>query len=159
MKTQIIVSKENIDSNKFITPYGNRGNNKPNSGGFWTSSITENNKSAWIEFTEAEGFYEDTSELMKFKAEVSKDARVLLIDSEEDYEKALETYGMPVDRMKNPLAMGVSHILDFEKLMKDYDALSLTQRGMYRNRDAFYGWDCESTIWFNMGCFESIQQM
>lgn len=159
MKTQVIVSKENIDFNKFIFPYGNKGNNKPINGGFWTSSMTDNNKSGWLEFTEREDFYDDMSKLKIFQAEVSDKARVLMIDTKEDYEEALKSYGMPVDNKRHPIAsVDNAQILDYEKLMLDYDALSLTANGLRNNYLTFYGWDCESTVWFNIDYFESIEQ-
>ncbi len=163
MKTQIVVINKNeeINPSKFIKPEGNRGNNKPNKGGFWTSSITDDNKSGWINFAESNEFYNDWSELKILKVEIKNDARILFINSQEDYDKALEKYGRPADRLSNPLAFfeGNTQILDFDKLTEDYDALSLTEDGLWTNYNTFYGWDCESTVWFNIECFESIVEM
>lgn len=157
MRTQVVIAREKIDFNKFVIPYGNRGNNKPSGGGFWTSSLKENGKSGWLEFTEAEGFYEGISGLTMYHVEISSNARILVIDTQEDYEKALEDYGMPAHNRKHPLAPASStQVLDYEKLMMDYDAISLTEKGMYNNRSTFLMWDCESTVWINLNCFSNI---
>ena len=144
MKTQVVVIKEDIDPNKVIVPYGNQGNNKPRNGGFWTSSITDNNKSGWLEFAEKEGFYDDMSNLDVLQVEVSNEAKVLIINTKEDYEQALNKYGME-DSFGHS-----SNLLDFEKLMLDYDGLSLTEKGLHNAKYSFFGWDCESTVWFNI---------
>lgn len=148
MKTQLVVTDETIDLNKFVTPFGNTGQNKPENGGFWTSTLIGDNQSDWLNFATSEGIYEDTSGLDFHSVEVSKDARVLVIDTKEDYVKALETYGMEAQYPLSILNNG--EILDYEKLLMDYDALSLTRNGLSSNYREFYGWDCESTVWFNM---------
>lgn len=160
MKNQVAVMKHDFDKDKFIAPYGNRGNNKPDNGGFWTSTQTEDGDSDWINFARREGFYEGNHGLRKMNVTIADDSKMLIIDSREDYEQALETYGMKVDPIKKPLASigRADKILDFEKLTKDYDALTLTKNGMRENNDYFYGWDCESTVWLNVDKFESVTE-
>ena len=159
MKTQLAIRKNNIDVAKFVKPFGARSNNKPSGGGFWTSSQKENGKSDWIEFTEAEEFYEDTEKLKVFSIEISDDARVLIIDSKEDYEQAIEKYGVIRDENDYIPSLMSNTLLNYDELMSDYDALSVTDKGRIDNDLAFYGWDCESTVWFNMDHFENIKEI
>ena len=74
---------------------------------------------------------------------------MLTINSVEDYESALEAYGKNVGADERPFAIGSSRVLDYSKIMEDFDCLRLTEDGLYANRMSFYTWDCESTIWFN----------
>lgn len=160
MKTQVVVSREAIGVDKFTSPYGNLGNNKPVSGGLWTSSLTDSGKSSWLEFAESEDFYSDDDSLKVYSVEFSNEARLLTIDSEDDYKQALKKYGVATDNVKHPLAIisKAPHILDFEKIKKDYDALSLTQKGLHNNYFSFYGWDCESTVWLNINHIDEITE-
>lgn len=164
MKTQLAVLSQ-FNKDLFITPYDNFGNNKPTGGGFWTSTLTEDGKSDWVDFAEKEEFYSPSkqSQLNFFEIEVKENVRVLTIDSKEDYEKALNEYGLDISNNSRLLMTssnsmtGRTVILDYEKMKEDFDALSVTRQGRRENFYEFFGWDCESTVWFNMDCFESVK--
>jgi len=161
MNTQLIVSKsDNINNNIFSKVKGNLGNNKPKLGGFWTSTKTEEGNSGWLEFAMNNDFYEDTSSLFIHEAKVSPNAKVLIINSKEDYELALKTFGKQANSIENPLCSPLTKnnmILDLEKISQVYHGLSLTKNGMIENYQEFYGWDCESTVWFTLDCLENFK--
>lgn len=152
MKTQVAVCKEMIDLDRFVTPRGIRPDNKPETGGFWTSTLTANGKSGWLEFAEKEGIYSESKkqDLQVYHIDVANSARVLLINTIEDFEQAVKDYGFM--QQEQNLFQGVYYEprLNYDKLMKDYDALSVTSNALHENFLELYGWDCESTIWFNM---------
>ena len=159
--TQVLLLKEEINANSFVKPEGNRGNNKPKHGGLWSSSLDDDNKSAWINFAHYQEFYSNIEEMKMFHVTVSKDARILYIYNTEHYQAILEEYGTPVIKDIHPLASISSfrHVLDYDKIAEDYDAVSLTEMGLNENWNEFYGWDCESTLWLNLNCFEKIEEV
>jgi hypothetical protein len=77
-------------------------------------------------------------------------ARIVEIDSIDDYLAVIERYGTvypPSGRLT----------IDFERLANDFDGLHLTESGVcevashywpYFNIENLYGWDVESTLWF-----------
>lgn len=153
MKTQVILAKEEIEFDKFIKPKGTRKScNKPKSGGLWTSSLTEDGKSGWIHFVESEDFYEDMSKLKMYHVEVSNNARVLRIESKRDFQAALDKYGVNSLSKEEQFIFGFHSrkILDYTKLSKDFDALSVSKKGIAENYMELFSWDCESTVWFNL---------
>jgi hypothetical protein len=125
-------------------------NNKPE-GGLWTSSLV-NGSCSWRHYVE--GIFKQTVSA-GFLLNVDPKARLLLIDTTEDFVTALSEY----DWMENPVReLGLS--LDFERIARSYDGIHLTARGASVNRFAdmhcralpfgthLYSWDCESTVWF-----------
>lgn len=152
MKTQLMIMKGSFDKSLFVIPDKNRGDNKPISGGIWTSTLIGKDSSDWDKFTSSEEFYEEP--IMKYIVEPKAGVRVLTINSLEDYQNALEIYGMNVDINEYPMAFSSNRVLDYSKIIADFDCLRLTEDGLYANRMSFYTWDCESTIWFNTDGFD-----
>ena len=78
-------------------------------------------------------------------------------DNREDYEKILEKYEEPKENHKDrSLIPDSARLLDFNSLSKDYDGVRLTQKGIQENKESFEFWDVESTLWFNLDNFNSI---
>lgn len=148
---------------KGFEPVRNRSNSiilKPE-GGLWTSTYTPLGEfdSAWMRF------YYGRDKLRTGQVfRVSPKARLVTIHSLEDLRLVHEAYGIarppkPPEEMAN--VWGVFHParLDFEELAKDYDGMHLTEAGERETRDRFAdytlaGWDCESTLWFNLECLK-----
>jgi hypothetical protein len=144
------------------------------SGGVWLSTLDERGLSSWDELMgEAAG---DTKQYnMSFKP----DARIVVIDSLEDYRKLLDIYPYQAEfneqakTFANAMGPMISNgffainaageskrTIDFEKLSKKYDAVFLTQRGLYAcgrgnlqqdmgNDMSLYMWDIESAFVLN----------
>ena len=124
-----------IRSHSWIKPYG----------GLWTSTLMKNSEfnSSWEETAHKQGMF-DLSDLDVYSIEFDPSSKVYVIDDLQD--------------LKNLLAMGHKSscfgfsYLDFEKLMRDYDAIHLTDEGQWETRltqPNLYGWDCECTLWLN----------
>lgn len=84
---------------------------------------------------------------------VEPDARIVEIRTKEDYMAVLFRYQQQL-RWK--------YTIDYVELSKRYDGLHLTEQGLYnlgqpgwdityrgKHFVSFYGWDAESTVWFN----------
>lgn len=155
------ISKEDILFNYETNPV----NNKP-SKAFWTSSYDEQLGSDWVQWCISENFdrtnirnlkgvepemdewgyemrsYGDKREITGSLVKPHSDAKVYVINSENDLNRLLDDYG------KNSGYYG--KMVDYEKLSKEYDALHLTHEG--REECCYSGspmhfWDVESTVW------------
>ena len=131
MKTQLSTIK--FSKEKFIQPGIMLDHiiNKP-CGGFWTSSQKENGKSDWIEFCERE--YESGLTGSVYEYQVDQKSRILF--SSDDVSRFVINH----PRLPN------YKILDWDKIAQEYDGFSYDFGGNY---DLFYGWDVESSVWFN----------
>lgn len=164
MKTQLFTFKGQFDKELFEAPSGNFENHKPRTGGLWTSTLIGYKKSDWTNFADSEEFYYpyEKAQLNYFAIDISECARVLTIDSVESYQAALEKYGEQVHyecSISSDIFKKTNIRLSYEKMMIDYDAINLTRKGIRDNYYEFHGWDCESTVWFNLNCFKSIKKL
>lgn len=161
----MVVLKGKIDPDKFVTPEGNMGNNKPNNGGIWTSTVDDSGESGWTKWTRKSMFYRrqkgrvtwDTAEI-----KISPEANILTIDNSEDYQKIIEKYKESNDKYGSEVrflvtSSGPDDLLDFDRLKEDYDGIRVTDKGMKENEEAFRHWSCESTLWFNLDHFEDVE--
>lgn len=136
------------DPNRFHSVRGTRAMVKPEMGGFWTSSYNPAYGSDWCRWCTGEDFRRDEyAAIDKFTIlEVEDEFRLYVVDSEEDLKELFNKYG-------GFIAPGIDiHILNFEALAEDFDALHLTFKGQMATRwstfISMYGWDCESTLFF-----------
>lgn len=121
------------------TPTGN----KPY-GGIWTSTLRDDGSSAWIDWCRKEewGISDD---MAVWKLAPNPDATILVIDTYDDFRELLDAFGWEI--------MG-KRAVDYERIAADteYDAMRLTsngQRDTRFERPGLYGWDVESTVWFD----------
>ena len=142
MKKNLFIHWDNIAylERFFKKPFNGRFHlNKP-AGGLWASPIGSNH--SWRKY--AESFRGEEHFKKSFTFSLKDSARVLIIDSREDIKK------IPI--IKHDLD-DLSLKFDFQKLVKKYDAIFLTEKGERRTRHhhpmSFYGWDCESILVFN----------
>ena len=110
----------------------------------WTSTASGGNTgytSAWVEWAKSEmpqwvghsGFLYD----------VSPNARILTINSDQDAMRVAKKYGMNTTDI-----MDLFMYMPWKKIAKDYDAIHHVPSN--RGADLFmHGWDVESTAWFN----------
>lgn len=125
-------------------------------GGFWTSTFNDEYLSDWVRWGLGEEFYsvDELSKSTLFILYPKKDIRIYTIDSVADAKKLFDMYERESD---DPY----QRKLDFEKLAIDFDGINLTEEGQEVTRhsepNSFYGWDCESTVWFRW-CFKRIEQ-
>jgi len=110
----------------------------------WTSTASSSNNgytSAWVEWAKSEmpqwighsGFLYD----------VSPNARILTINSDQDAMRVAKKYGMNTTDI-----MDLFMYMPWKKIAKDYDAIHHVPSN--RGADLFmHGWDVESTAWFN----------
>ena len=113
--------------------------NKPD-GAFWTS--THNTRgSDWVDF--AKYGFNWGSDLVDALLLRSKGGKILHIKNDRDYEKAYQQF---------PNYDSYKEWLDWESISKEYDAVHISDDALYN--DNLYGWDVESTAWFNMQSLE-----
>lgn len=120
--------------------------NKP-VGGVWTSSMNDVGLSGWIEWCYREAFRTTGGQQPMWALEPKADAVLLVVETMEDTEALAAVYGYTnkYDEVQ----------FDFERMAEDYDGLTL--RTPYGVGEPFYGWDCESTIFFRWA-FEQVVQ-
>ena len=117
-------------------------------GGLWTSSVKDGEPCAWLQWCRAEHFGL-SDETRCWWLDPDPEARVLVIDSETDTTRILDAYERTDD------VGGVGRMFaafDYEAMADDYDGLRLTSTGQRETRfskPGMYGYDCESTIWFD----------
>jgi hypothetical protein len=123
--------------------------NKPR-GGIWTSNFKEDIGSAWLEWCRSESFRRPPFKC--WKLEPTNGNTIVVVD---DMVDALKLVGLT-----GPNPCFIRPTPDWEKLMElGVDAVHLTSEGQKNTRfvdpskPEFYGWDCESTVWFNW-CFK-----
>lgn len=133
---------------KFYPVKGNRGCNKPLSGGFWTSTLlpATENYSAWANWCIQEEFcLEKLNHAIIF--DLSPKAKIYTINTYKDLEELIERY---------PFTLPFYNGIDFEAVSRDYDAIHLTDEGQWATRDTYpydlYGWDVESYLIMNLDC-------
>lgn len=137
----IVYGKSKFCPSKF-DPIKNRAWIKPK-GGLWSSPI--DSKWGWKDWCESEEFnIEKLSEFFEFTFK----GKLLKIDSIEDASK--------LPWIKHPgfeLSFFLSASPDYEKIVKEYDGILLTEKGENQTRFAkghsFYGWDCETVLIMN----------
>lgn len=114
---------------------------KPFRAGLWASPVE---CSGWEKWCTAEDFRIESFQ-KSFVFSLREGSRVLIIDSVEDF------------RANSKLVSVLSWTelqLDFGSIIKEYDAILLTEKGMRETRDiedaglGMYGWDCESIVVF-----------
>ena len=120
-----------------------RSGSKPGHAGLWGSPVGVGGWKKWC----AENDFRLDSFGESFTFSLKEGSRILTIDSVEDFlnhSVMVLVAGMFDDR-----------ILDFKEIVKAYDAIFLTKKGMWETRDpgglagmGTYGWDCESIVVF-----------
>lgn len=119
--------------------------------GYWTSTYLGSERiSEWAEWCRGEDFHCGSHRLWLFQ--VDPVANVFHIDSCDDLILLHEKYGISItDDYRS---------LDFKAIAGDYDGIHLTKKGQQETRFThpynLYGWDCESTVWFQW-VFTDIQ--
>lgn len=129
-------------------------------GGLWVSPQLGGTATVWSNWLEREGFgLVEGEEAFLYQAVVLKpEARVLCIDSWDDFARILSAYLLlHEDFSKYNLN---SQFLDFERMSEDWDAIYLTDEGQWATRftkvapgkldgPCLYGWDLESVLILN----------
>lgn len=129
-----------FDKEKF-NEIKNKNWNKPY-GGFWTSPL--NSGYGWKDWNDEE-YFRDCNEENSFVLELEEDSRILKIDCRSD-----------LRNIKHIITLHKVY-LDFEKITTHYDAIWLTERGIYETEHSgatmnglcLYGWDCETVLILN----------
>lgn len=137
-----------------FVPVSNRVFVKPK-GGLWTSTwLGEPKVSGWAEWCRSESFSIGDSRVWLLTPKA--DARIANVDGMADLKALLLRYplhlGKAYDHFFQPL--------DFERMAQDYDGMHLTDEGQWATRltqPSLYGWDCESTCWFQWA-FDRVEQ-
>jgi len=132
------------------------GNPSKPSGGLWASPVMENGKSDWENWLdEKESWTDKTNREMfnlkdkgsdRFYITPKKGCRILCIDEPEKYESYL--------RRNNgqPLVAYHSLLIDYEAIMKDYDAVYVPQREDDYS-PAFQLWSAKTLLIGNLDAF------
>jgi hypothetical protein len=123
-------------------------------GGLWTSTYTPEKEylSGWIEWciSEQPNWIPEIGVIY----EVSSKAKIIIIDNLNDLNDLFKLYGEKENSFE---------YLNFEKMSEWIDGLALTEEGQHRTRFShpysLYGWDCESTLWFNLDHLKFIEEI
>lgn len=137
MNTYIHYGNKYFDKNKF-DEIQNDGWNKP-VGGLWASRVDA--KFGWEHWNEEQQFRPCLEE-NSFKFKLKEDTRILVIDNIEILESLPKLKGM--DEWSSTITF-----LDFEELIKEYDAMELLISECGALYQIMYGWDCDTMLVFN----------
>ncbi len=122
--------------------------NKPSQGGLWTSPV--GSERSWADWCRGNDFCVDG---LKYSFKVRFSGCLLVVDSVKDLEKFQWVPLYPGSMVLTPL---------FEPLLKDYDAIYLTDNGEVATRFSkarnLYGWDCETVLVLNKESITPIME-
>jgi hypothetical protein len=131
IKNKIFVhyGADKYDPNKFI-PISDSNANwcKPEKGGLWASPV--DSEWGWKDWCEIEGFREITSETPRFLFKLKESSRVLVVDTVNDAENKVQW-----KRISPSVNL---EAIDFKKMMENWDAIYLTDKGQQRTRFTHY---------------------
>lgn len=162
MDTQLFVlGFDDEPCEKKMQPIGNRRFASKPTGGIWTSTYLDNETgSDWVTWCQVEEYKLPTGLLWhSWLLTPDVDARVYHVDCESDLLALVEKYPLACTLESNCWIT-----LDFEAMAEHYEALHLTQMGQIETRFTnlshpnLYGWDVESTLWFNW-TFQDVRYM
>lgn len=124
--------------------------------GFWTSTAIkkgESYTSEWIKFSFENGLRIPKSFLI---VKAKPEANIFVVDSQADYKILVKTFGK---QKTDPALKGLSMFqkLNWSAIAKSYDAVRITKKGVEESKEKqmttgkpfLYGWDVESTCWFD----------
>ena len=114
-------------------------------GGLWASDV--NAEFGWKDWCKENEFRECTEE-NSFQFKLKQNARVLVIDNVKRLNNLPKT--------KIPFELSWVN-LDFEKIMKEYDAIEVLLSKDWQLYWDLYGWDCDSLLVLNPNCIEVIK--
>jgi len=147
---------ENKEYPQFVKPKG----------GVWTSSYTPAGEyeSNWLRFCSRETYLTSNEHTNGLILKPSGDCKITEINCQSELRTLVSKYGRwdeGKDRERPRYITNITDIpsLDFEKMAKDYDGIHLTEEGQWRTRFGdrnLYGWDAESTLWFNPHCLKQV---
>ena len=155
--TQMWIGTEELSQSKFESVCNqNNPVHKP-SGGLWTSTLRDDNRSGWLDWKDRESHYTGEEEVWHIEPESNLD--ILIIEDQPHLEAILERYER--DDLSGSLSTQARAFapLDFEAIGENYDAIRLTEQGQWNTRmtrPGLYGWDCESVLWL-CWAFESVE--
>lgn len=153
------VDRKEPPSNERMDPIGENVLPIKPKGGLWTSTYTPNAEfdSDWLRWCYTEGYIAGT---YAFRLKVEPDLDIVEIRGMKDLRRVVDKYSM--DEYKNRITRDHEYPIDFESMAEDYDAMRLTEEGQVDTRmpgmdePDLYGWDSESTLWFNW-CFTDVE--
>lgn len=125
---------------KLLQPVSNHLLAKPR-GGLW-GSPTGKQYFTWTDWNKDSNFIENIDSLPRFEFELSKDARILTIDSKDSYDSMFLKY-------YTNSRMFLETSIDWKKVAQDYDAVEVYISRCSSLYWYLYGWDCDSIVVFN----------
>lgn len=87
-------------------------------------------------------------EYWEFYHLTAQKANVFTVDSKDDYNYLKENYLLQ--------SFGLFNYLNWEKISKSYDGISITKNGLLETKSDLYGWEITQTLWFRW-VFESFE--
>jgi hypothetical protein len=124
-------------------------------GGLWTSTLDDDGSCDWARWCRDEQ-WRDVDHAAWWELRAITDAPVIEIDTYADLEHLMVAYGMATENanyLDDPDDPSFQ-VIDFAALIRDgFVGIHLTEQGQQATRYSLpytlYGWDCESTIWFD----------
>lgn len=150
---QMFASRGEAPDPAKVNPIEN-GHWKP-TGGLWTSTLDEEERSDWQRWYESEDWGNYTH---RWKL-VPTEARVAVVRDPDELETWYERYPAPTGIPIRAFA----EQLDYKAMAEDFDAVTFPEPWSHRFGDhfgsmLFYTLDAESTCWFRW-CFESVEEL
>jgi hypothetical protein len=145
--TQMWIGEKQPNRGKFKQPENQADPIHKPDGGLWTSTVTDDGRSGWLDTLERLGLYSGDENVWFLEPE--DDLEVLLIEDEPHLNAILENYR----RDDSPIVSAQSRTfapLDFEAIAENYAAIRLTEEGQWNTRmtrPGLYGWDSETVLW------------
>jgi hypothetical protein len=129
------------------------------SGGLWTSTHTgDGTLSSWVSWAAGENFYDGSEKAWRLT--LTAGTELLVIDGRQDLADIVDVY--PREAPHQAIHEGPG--IDYEATSDYHDGIWLTAEGQRETRLAskgtvtLYGWDVESTLWFNWR-FASVEPL
>ena len=125
--------------------------------GIWTSTLTPlaDYTCDWHRWC-SQKHYGLTEESKLWALEPREDVEVFVIESQNDLILLLDEF----ERNDGAISPPDDRYIDFEAMAELYDGLRLTEKAQWKTRmtrPSLYGWDCESTVWFDWA-FSDVQR-
>ena len=155
--TQMWIGTAELSPSKFEQPQNQDDPVHKPRGGLWTSTVTDDHRSGWLDWVERESFHSGEEEVWHLEPEDGLD--VMIIEDQPHLDAILENYGRDLGTATLATQARTFAPLDFEAIAENYDAIRLTEQGQWNtrmSRPGLYGWDCESVLWL-CWAFESIE--
>ena len=142
INTQLLIYSSDFSISKVKFNFTNS-LNKPYEA-LWTSTLIDTNSSQWELWYQINEFNVDKYKI-KYKIIPKDNLKIFEINNQEDLNFLPKQFDCFLDK----------YVINFNKVSKLFDGIHCINYTLPQ----LYGWDCESTIWFNTNWIKSIEKI